>query len=118
MPLSHPFRFDDAGRTATSVEPEFIEELIELVLFTGPGERVNRPDFGTGVMGLVFAGGGTEVAAATNVMLQGALERWLGERIVIARVDVQQVDAELRATVVYTDRRSERRHTVTTSRGI
>lgn len=116
MPLSFPLRYDGSGRTATSKGSAYVEELIELVLFTGPGERVGRPEFGTGVLGLVFAGGGTEVAAATTVMLQGALERWLGDRILVERVSVEQVDSELRVTVAYVDRSTERAHSVTLSR--
>lgn len=49
MNIAYPFRFDGGGRTATADDDRHIRDLIEGVLFTNPGERVNRPDFGSGL---------------------------------------------------------------------
>ena len=49
------------------------------MLFTAPGERVNRPDFGSGLLQLVFAPNSDELAGATQFLVQGALQQWLGD---------------------------------------
>ena len=53
--LRYPYQFDARGHTATADEDAWIRGLIEQVLFTAPGERVMRPDFGCGLAQLVFA---------------------------------------------------------------
>ena len=55
MEIDYPYRFDGRGRTAQTGADDHIRDLIEQVLFTSPGERVNRPTFGSGVLQLVFA---------------------------------------------------------------
>ena len=52
--LDFPYHFDGRGRTATTGRDDHIRDLIEQVLFTAPGERVMRPDFGSGLLALVF----------------------------------------------------------------
>ena len=104
--LRYPYQFDGRGSTAGSGEEEFIRSLIEQVLFTSPGERVMRPDFGSGVMQLVFAPNSTELAATTQFLVQAALQQYLGNLISLAGVEVEAVDATLRVTVRYTLRRT------------
>ena len=72
MNLRYPYQFDDRGRTAEADDPAYIRELIEQVLFTAPGERVMRPDFGSGLMQLLFAPNSAELAATTQFLVQGA----------------------------------------------
>ena len=81
MYVDHPYRFDARGRTAETTTSEHIRDLIEQVLFTAPGERVNRPDFGCGLQRLVFAPNSDELAAASQFLVQGALQQWLGDLI-------------------------------------
>ena len=76
-----PYPIDTRGRTAQADDDDHIRDLIEKVLFTSPGERVNRPDFGSGLMQLVFAPNSDELAAATQFSVQGALQQWLGDLI-------------------------------------
>jgi uncharacterized protein len=109
MQIDHPFRIDGRGRTGDTRSDEHIRDLIEQVLFTAPGERVNRPDFGTGLMGLVFAPNSPELATATEFMVQGALQRWLGDLIQVDAVNVESVESTLRVVVVYQVRGSEGR---------
>jgi phage baseplate assembly protein W len=109
MDLDYPFAFDGTARTATTGTADHVRDMIELVLFTMPGERVNRPDFGSGVMQLVFAPNSAELAATTRFLVQGALQRWLGERIDVEAVDVAAEDATLRVTIAYTDRKTRQR---------
>src|ERR1700746_1378034 len=102
MNLDYPFRFDGKGRTADTDDADHIRDLIEQVLFTAPGERVNRSDFGSGVQRLVFAPNSQELASATQFLVQGALQQWLGDLIEVNDVRVEADDASLQVSVQYT----------------
>jgi phage baseplate assembly protein W len=107
MQLDYPYHFDGRHRTGETTEEAHVRDMIEQVLFTVPGERVNRPDFGSGLLQLVFAGNSPELATATGLLAQGALQRWLGEAIEVDAVDVEAVDSSLFVTVRYCLRRSQ-----------
>ena len=117
MYLKFPYQIDGRGHTAQATEEEWIRGLIEQVLFTMPGERVMRPDFGSGVMQLAFAPNSPELAAATQMLVQGALQQWLGDVITVEGVSVGAEDATLRVTVRYVIRRSQARQVQTFARG-
>jgi hypothetical protein len=118
MQIDYPFHFDAHGRTAQTSDDDHIRDLIEQVLFTSPGERVNRPTFGTGLMQLVFAPNSDELATATQFLVQGALQQWLGDLIQIEDVQVASQDSTLTVTVQYRVRRNQQRQTAQFSRGI
>lgn len=99
--LSFPLQFDGRGLTRTDARADWIRGLVEQVLFTAPGERVMRPDFGCGLGQLVFEPAGPELAAATQVLAQGALQQWLGNLITVEELGVAAGDGELRVTVGY-----------------
>jgi phage baseplate assembly protein W len=99
-----PYHIDGRGRTAETGEDDHIRDLIYQVLFTNPGERVNRPDFGCGVGQLVFMPNSDALAAATQFLVQGALTRWLDNVIAVQRVDVAAQDNKLAITVVFVKR--------------
>jgi len=101
MNVDYPFRFNDRGRTAETSEDDHIRDLIEQVLFTVPGERVNRPDFGCGLRQLVFAPNSGELAAATQFLVQGSLQQWLGNLIKVEAVEVEAVESSLRVFIRY-----------------
>lgn len=107
--LDVPYHFDGRGRTAEPTEDDHIRDMILQVLFTSPGERVNRPEFGSGLLQLVFAPGSDELATATQFLVQGALQRWLGDLLIIEAVSVESDDATLRVTVRYLVRRTQQR---------
>jgi phage baseplate assembly protein W len=109
MNLDYPYRFDHRGRTAATSDADHIRDLIEQVLFTTPGERVNRPGFGSGVMQLVFAPNSDELAATTQFLIQGALQQWLGDWIVVERIEVANVESTLRISIQYLNRRTQER---------
>jgi len=111
MNLDFPYHFDSRGRTADTTDEDHIRDLIEQVLFTAPGERVNRPDFGSGLQRLVFAPNSDELAAATQFLVQGSLQQWLGDLIEVNEVDVQNEDSTLRITVQYIIRRTQQQQT-------
>lgn len=96
MHIDYPFSFDGRGRTAQTTPDDHIRDLIEQVLFTSPGERVNRPTFGSGVMQLLFAPNNDALASATQLTVQGALQQWLGDLILVESVDVENEDSTLR----------------------
>ena len=99
-----PYHIDGRGRTAETDDDDHIRDLIYQVLFTNPGERVNRPDFGCGVGQLVFMPNSDALAAATQFLVQGALTRWLDNVIAVHRVEVVAVENTLTVTVVFTKR--------------
>ena len=107
MDIDFPFHFDGRGRTAEAATDEHVRDLIEQVLFTSPGERVNRPTFGSGLMQLVFAPNSDELATATQFLVQAALQQWLGDLIEVGDVQVKNEDAVLHVTVQYTVRRTQ-----------
>jgi phage baseplate assembly protein W len=100
--LDHPYHFDGRGRTATTLAPDHIRDLIEQVLLTAPGERVMRPDFGAGLLALVFEPNSVALASTTQFLVQSGLQRHLGELIAVNGVSVDNIDAALQVTVVYT----------------
>lgn len=107
MQINYPYYIDGRGWTAQATDDDHIKQLIEQVLFTAPGERVNQPTFGTGLMQLVFAPNSSELATATELLVQGALQQWLGDLILVGKVDVQTMDSSLQVTVQYTVRRNQ-----------
>jgi phage baseplate assembly protein W len=106
MNIAFPFQFDDRGRPAGRSAADHIRDMIELLLFTNPGERVNRPDFGSGLLQLLFAANSPEVAAALQFALQAALDRWLGDLIEVRRLEVTSDDARLVVDISYAVRRT------------
>ncbi|MFG3422609.1 GPW/gp25 family protein [Micromonospora sp. NPDC049460] len=102
MHLGFPLRLDRHGRLSAVDDDEYLRGLVETVLFTRYGERVNRPDFGAGVDRLVFAPGGDELTRTTHALVQAALQRWLGDLIRVEQVTVETVDAVLTVLIVYT----------------
>ena len=115
--VEYPFDFDTRGRTADVDREGHIRDLIEQVLFTAPGERVNRPTFGSGLMQLVFAPNSAELAAATQFLVQSALQQWLGELILVESVQVDSRDSALRVSVQYVVRRDQTRQVAEFTRG-
>jgi uncharacterized protein len=118
MQIDYPFSLDRYGRTALTTSDEHIRDLIEQVLFTSPGERVNRPTFGTGLMQLLFAPNSDELATATQFLIQGALQQWLGDLIQVEAVQVESTESTLRVLVQYLVRRNQQRQVAQFSRGV
>jgi phage baseplate assembly protein W len=107
MNIDYPFHFDSRGRTATTGEDDHIRDMIEQFLFTNPGERVNRPDFGAGLLQLVFAPNSPELATAVQFTIKAGLQRWLSDVIEVRNLKVTSEDAELRVEVDYVVRRTQ-----------
>lgn len=106
MQIDHPFHFDAHGRTATTDDADHVRDMIELLLFTRPGERVNRADFGSGLLHAVFAPNSPELATALEFTTRAALQRHLGDVVEVQALSVQADDAALRVNLKYALRRT------------
>ncbi|MDB5285232.1 MAG: hypothetical protein JWR05_181 [Mucilaginibacter sp.] len=101
MNLKFPMQFDQNGKTAGSTDDNHIRDMIEQVLFTAPGERVNRPSFGSGLLQLVFEPNSNELSATTQFLVQSSLQQWLGDLIEVNDVKIESEEASLTVSVVY-----------------
>lgn len=116
MNLAFPFAIDGRGRSRQLNSDEAVRQQIEQVLFTLPGERVNRPDFGCGLAQLLFAPNSDALAAAVEMTVQGALQQWLGELIEVEAVSVSCQQERLEVSVQYLLRRDNQRQLAQFSR--
>jgi phage baseplate assembly protein W len=111
MNIDFPYHFDGRGNTAGTSDDDHIRDMIEQVLFTSPGERVNRPDFGCGLLQMVFTPNSPELAAAVQFTVQASLQQWLGDVIEVRALDVISDDAMLKVEVSYIVLRTGAGHT-------
>jgi phage baseplate assembly protein W len=118
MNIDFPFHFDGRGRTATTDDDDHIRDMIEEFLFTNPGERVNRPDFGSGLLQMVFAPNSPEIASALQLTIQAGLQRWLGDVVLVQKVEVTSEEATLRIEIVYLVRRTQQQQTAQFTRSV
>lgn len=118
MNLNFPFQFDNRGRTAETDENDHIRDMIEQLLFTNAGERANRPDFGSGLLQLVFEPNSPELATTLQYTAQGALQQWLGDVIEVKSLKVTSEDASLSLELQYVVRRTGESRTETFERSI
>jgi phage baseplate assembly protein W len=109
MQIAFPYGVNPRGRTAETDDDTHVRDLIEQVLFTSPGERVNRPNFGSGLLQVVFAPTSEELAATLNFLVQSALQQWLSDLIVVEAVDVQSQESTVSVTVRYLVKRQNAR---------
>ena len=100
--IAFPLRVDGRGRSAQAERDLYLRGLIEQLLFTVPGERVNRPNFGCGLMQLVFAPNSPELAVTVQALVQASLQQWLGYLLQIDEVSASSDDTTLSVLVRYT----------------
>lgn len=118
MQIAFPYSFDRRGRTAEAGDERHVRDLVEQLLFTMPGERVMRPEFGSGIAQLVFQPNSEELATAVQFLVQGNLQQWLGELITVEAVDVTSVESTIEVRVEYVLRRSDQRRVEQFSRPV
>ena len=99
--IDFPLHFNSRGQTAVTDEDEHIRDMIEQFLFTNPGERVNRPDFGSGLLQLVFAPNSPELAATLQFTVQAGLQQWLSDVIEVQELNVSSEEASLHIELTY-----------------
>jgi phage baseplate assembly protein W len=102
MNISFPYSFDPTGHTAQTDPVTHVGDMIEQILFTSPGERVNRPTFGSGTAQFVFAPNSDVLATAQQQAIQAGLQQWLSDLIRVQSVTVTAEESTLLVTVVYT----------------
>ena len=107
MNIDFPFHFDSRGRTATTDDNDHIRDMIEQFLFTNVGECVNRPDFGSGLLQLIFAPNSPEVASTLQFTIQAGLQQWLGDVIEVRELEVTSEEATIRVELKYLVRRTQ-----------
>jgi phage baseplate assembly protein W len=119
MHIDHPLHVDASGRTATTGDDDHLRDLIEQVLFTAPGERVNRPTFGSGILSLIFAPISSELAATSQMLVQASLQEWLGDLIRVEAVSVEAPEeSTIQVDVTYTVLRDQTRRAVRFNRQV
>jgi phage baseplate assembly protein W len=106
MNIDFPFHFDSRGRTAATDDDDHIRDMIEQFLFTNAGERVNRPDFGSGLLQLIFAPNSPELASTLEFTIQAGLQQWLGDVIEVRKLEVTSEEATIRVELHYLVRRT------------
>jgi phage baseplate assembly protein W len=101
--IRYPFTIDEGFGTLAEETgyAAHVEQMIKQVLFTNPGERVNRPDFGCGISRMVFAPNSDESANLTKVIINQALDKWLGTLIEVIDVDAAARNETLEIKIVY-----------------
>lgn len=111
--IHYPIAIDGAlGRLQEEIDyPEHVDQLIRQVLFTSPGERINRPDFGCGLKRLIFAPNSEVSASLAQVTIFEALKRWLEPLITVNDVRVNAINEVMEIRIVYLLKaRQERRY--------
>ena len=111
--LDLPYRTDGTGRTATTESgARRVRNLLKAVLFTAPGERVNRPDFGSGILEMLFDSNSDALETASEFLIRSAIQRHLSDLVVLHELDVSRNEGELHIVITYAlvgedERRSE-----------
>lgn len=100
--LHFPFQIGALGLPRTAGRRAELVQQLHQLLFTLPGERVGRPDFGVGVQRLVFSGASPEAAAAAEYLVQVGVDRYLADRIALDAVAITTRDAELVVDLLFT----------------
>ena len=106
MNIDFPFHIDTRGRTAECNDAAHVRDMLEQLLFTNAGERVNRPEFGSGLMQLVFAPNSPELAAALQFTIRAAIQQYLGDVLDLLALDVTSEDSTLRINIKYALKRT------------
>jgi phage baseplate assembly protein W len=118
MYFDFPFRIDQNGRSSTTNEEQHIKNLIEQILFTSPGERVNRPNFGCGLKQIIFEPNSDILTVSIDTMIQSSLNSFLDHLIIVESVNVKNENSILEVTVKYTIRKNQRIMVETFRRGV
>jgi phage baseplate assembly protein W len=99
--LDYPFHFDDRGRTSLTDEDDHIRDMIEQFLFTAAGERVNRPDFGGGLLHVLFEPNSEALVSTLQRTAQAGLQQYLGDLITVQVLVASTEESTLRVSVRY-----------------
>jgi uncharacterized protein len=124
MAITFPFHLHRRGVDTPNDDPQVVRDMIEQVLLTTAGERVNRPDFGCGLLQLTFGTLSDVLETALQTTIAGALQHWIGDLVQVQSVRVESglqsglaamlpsPESSLLVTVVYVDRWTQTQHQV------
>ncbi|MDT8321053.1 MAG: GPW/gp25 family protein [Xanthomonadales bacterium] len=118
MNIDYPLHFSPLGRTAETDYEEHVRDMIEQFLLTGAGERVNRPDFGSGLLQLLFSLNSPELAATLKFTAQAGLQQWLGDVVEIRELEVSSEDSTVRVELEYYVIRTQQAGTLSVTRSM
>lgn len=118
MYFNFPFKIDENGRSAVVEEEQHIKNLIEQTLFTFPGERVNRPNFGSGLNQIIFEPNNDILATTIDTLIHSSLNLWLDHLIIVESVNVKNKDSTLEVKVRYMIRKNQMTNVATFRRQI
>jgi phage baseplate assembly protein W len=109
--IHYPFAIDEGfGKLAEETDYDrHVVQMMKQVLFTNPGERINRPDFGCGIRRMVFAPNSDVSANLSQVMINQSLEKWMGTVIEVNEVKVKAIEERLEVTIVFLVRATQQR---------
>jgi phage baseplate assembly protein W len=116
MEIAFPFEITAHGSVAEADYNDHVYQMIEQVLFTDLGERVNRPTFGCSIAHLIFAPMASELVTATQALVHTALQQFLGDVIKVEAVQTTAADSTLTLTIQYVILRTQTRQVATFSR--
>jgi phage baseplate assembly protein W len=116
--ITYPFQFDGRGRTAFAADTDHIEQMIEQVLFTSPGERVNRPTFGCGLLQMPFEPNDDRLAQTMEFLIRGSLSQWLGTLIDTQSINVSRTENVFTVNITYVIRKTKRAQTASFERTV
>lgn len=110
--IDYPYGIDTRGRTRRTGDADYVRDLIEQVLFTNAGERVNRPSFGSGILQAVFAPNSDALASTIEASVKAALDQWASDLAQVESIRTSAEEQRLVIDIVYRLRRTgERRET-------
>src|ERR671931_1371800 len=87
--IAFPLQVDRRGGIALAHDDTDVDQAIQLILGTAPGERPMRPEFGCGVHDFVFDTIDAATVGRLETEIRTALDRWE------PRIEVQTVDFDL-----------------------
>src|SRR3954471_8713685 len=90
--LSFPLSVDRRGGIALATGEQDVDQAIEIILSTAPGERPMRPEFGCGVHDFVFDSIDANTIGNMEQAIRQALARW-EPRIEVKNVAFDASDA-------------------------
>lgn len=98
--IAFPFGRGPTGIPATVSDEDLIKQSLTQIVMTSRGERVMRPDFGSGAQGFVFENNGDLTAQLVVIDLRNAISRF-EPRVVVRDISVAQVDSTVEITISY-----------------
>jgi phage baseplate assembly protein W len=99
---AQPWRLGSGRRLATTDNPGHLDDLVRIVLLTGPSERLHRPGFGAGLgAAALFEPLADALGATITARARGSLSDALGDRIQVLDVTVTIEGSTVLAEVTY-----------------